>query len=157
MLSLASENNIAFVCLTPNSTHLLQPLDVVFYGPFKKKWRGILDEWKACVRKASRSLSKNAFAGLLRKLNNSLINKAENLQNGFKKCSIYPFNPQKVLERLPDYSLKHNDDTNSSTSTDSRVSDAVLGVLKMMRGVDEETTKKTKKEDQYCSWEKHHM
>ena len=93
VLSLASENNIAFVCLTPNSTHLLQPLDVVFYGPLKKKWRGILDEWKACGRKASRSLSKDAFPGLLRKLNNSLINKAENLQNGFKKCGIYPFNP----------------------------------------------------------------
>ena len=83
MLSLASENNIAFVCLTPNSTHLLQLLDEAFYGPLKKKWRGILDEWKACGRKASRSLSEDAFPGLLRKLNNSLINKAENLQNGF--------------------------------------------------------------------------
>ena len=104
-----------------------------------------MDEWKACGRKASRSLSKDAFPGLLRKLNNSLINKAENLQNGFKKCGIYPFNPQKVFKRLPDYSLKQNDDTNSSTNTDCRVSDAVLGLLRMIRGVDEERPKKRRK------------
>ncbi|KAI0209227.1 hypothetical protein LSAT2_006116, partial [Lamellibrachia satsuma] len=27
--------NIKFVCLSPNATHILQPLDVAFYGPLK--------------------------------------------------------------------------------------------------------------------------
>jgi len=46
VLKLASENDIQFVCLPPNSTHLLQPLDVAFYGPLKRMWRKVLDEWK---------------------------------------------------------------------------------------------------------------
>ena len=31
------ENNIKFICLPPNSTHLTQPLDVAFFGPPKRK------------------------------------------------------------------------------------------------------------------------
>lgn len=63
----AEENNIAFVCLPKNSTHLCQPLDVAFYRPLKMKWRVILDEWKQKnVRKCS--VSKDRFPALLRKL-----------------------------------------------------------------------------------------
>jgi len=36
------ENNIAFVCFPPNSTHLTQPLDVAFFRPMKCAWRQIL-------------------------------------------------------------------------------------------------------------------
>ena len=139
------------MCLTPNSTHLLQPLDVAFYGPLKKKWRSILDEWKASGKKTSRTLSKDVFPGLLQKLNDSLVNKVENLKSGFRKSGIHPFNPQKVLKRLPDHGLNQDGDASTSTGTATnidtvrKVSDAVLGVLKRMRGVDEERPKKRRK------------
>ena len=45
------ENNIAFVPLLPNATHLIQPLDVCFFAPAKRHWRKILSQW----RKESRS------------------------------------------------------------------------------------------------------
>ncbi|XP_065654821.1 uncharacterized protein LOC136081436 [Hydra vulgaris] len=35
------KHNIRFICLLPNSTHLLQPLDVAFFAPLKKAWRSI--------------------------------------------------------------------------------------------------------------------
>jgi len=35
VLQLAAEYDILFVCLPPNATHLLQPLDVAFYRPLK--------------------------------------------------------------------------------------------------------------------------
>lgn len=35
VLKLAEENNIAFICLAPNSTHLCQPLDVAFSDHLK--------------------------------------------------------------------------------------------------------------------------
>ncbi|XP_065653013.1 uncharacterized protein LOC136080324 [Hydra vulgaris] len=35
VLSLCEENNIKFIALTPNSTHLMQPLDVTCFRPMK--------------------------------------------------------------------------------------------------------------------------
>ena len=39
-------NNIRFICLPPNSTHLTQPLDRAVFGPMKRVWRSMLSEWK---------------------------------------------------------------------------------------------------------------
>ncbi|KAK6167093.1 hypothetical protein SNE40_021197 [Patella caerulea] len=36
ILKSCEENNIAFVCLPPNSTHICQPLDVSFFAPMKR-------------------------------------------------------------------------------------------------------------------------
>ena len=36
VLTLAQEHDIEFVCLPPNSTHFLQPLDVAFFGTLKR-------------------------------------------------------------------------------------------------------------------------
>lgn len=41
VLRLAAQHEILFVCLPPNATHLLQPLDVAFYGPLKRHWRKV--------------------------------------------------------------------------------------------------------------------
>lgn len=38
VLSECQKHNIRFCCLPANSTHLLQPLDVGFYGPLKRYW-----------------------------------------------------------------------------------------------------------------------
>jgi len=48
VITAAKENNVTFVCLPKNSTHLNTStlLDVAFYGPLKRRWREILDEWK---------------------------------------------------------------------------------------------------------------
>lgn len=40
------ENDIHFVFLPKNSTHLCQPLDVAVFGPLKRVWRDVLTEWK---------------------------------------------------------------------------------------------------------------
>lgn len=50
VLNACDKNNIRFVCLPPNSTHLTQPLDVAFFHPMKVAWRKILTEWKASVQ-----------------------------------------------------------------------------------------------------------
>ena len=35
-----------FVCLPPNSTDKLQPLDVSVFGPLKSAWREVLTDYK---------------------------------------------------------------------------------------------------------------
>ena len=42
----AEQNNVHFVMLPPNATHLLQPLDVAVFSSLKRAWRVILEEWK---------------------------------------------------------------------------------------------------------------
>ncbi|KAJ8968606.1 hypothetical protein NQ317_015892 [Molorchus minor] len=46
VVSLCNDNNIRFVFLPGNSTHLTQPLDIAFFRPLKAAWRKILLEWK---------------------------------------------------------------------------------------------------------------
>ena len=46
VISACEENDISFIFLPPNSTHLCQPLDVSFFRPLKIAWRQILERWK---------------------------------------------------------------------------------------------------------------
>lgn len=63
------ENDIYFVCLLPNSTHLTQPLDVALFHPMKMAWRKILGEWKGTTSGLKNPiLQKQSFPGLLKKL-----------------------------------------------------------------------------------------
>lgn len=64
VLELCGQNNIAFLCLPVNSTHLTQPLDVAFFRPLKTAWRSILLDWKMQNPKQS-SLKKEEFPQLL--------------------------------------------------------------------------------------------
>jgi len=46
VIKLCKANNIAFVCLSPNSANKLQPLDVAVFTPLKKAWRQVLTTFK---------------------------------------------------------------------------------------------------------------
>lgn len=86
------QENIYFICLPPNSTHLTQPLDVAFFHPMKVAWRKILSDWKKTPKGLKNpTLQKQSFPKLLKKLLDALkLNMESTLQNGFKKCGIFP-------------------------------------------------------------------
>ncbi|VEN60718.1 unnamed protein product [Callosobruchus maculatus] len=95
-------NNIRFIALPPNTTNLLQPLDVAHFRPMKIQWRKILDTWKESSR-GSRytTIPKEEFPSLLKSLMQTLEEKSsENLKSGFRKCGIFPSNREQVLNRL---------------------------------------------------------
>lgn len=102
------ENNIKFVFLPSNSTHLTQPLDVAFFGPLKQAWRSILEKWKQGPGRMEASLPKDKFPPLLKDLCASL--KESNVLAGFKKCGVFPLDRERVLAKLP--SSKSFDDAN---------------------------------------------
>lgn len=103
VLKLCKDNNIAFVALPPNATHLTQPLDISFFRPFKIHWRAVLDDWKTTpAGRRHPTIPKDIFPSLLRKLYEKIgPNSASNLQSGFRKAGLYPLNRQQVLQKIP--------------------------------------------------------
>lgn len=96
------KHNISFICLPPNATHILQPLDVAYFRPLKCKWRQVLLDWKNS--QSGRTLPttpKEQFPRLLKKALDSMTDTKENLISGFKKTGIYPVDKEQPLSRLP--------------------------------------------------------
>lgn len=131
----------------------------------KRCWRKILDKWKSSVKKQSQLVSKDAFPGLLKILCENLYgntshsgsgknsqarsnNNAQSLVSGFRKCGIFPFNPDIVIEQLPNKNLSHReDDLAEEGETSMCVTDIVLDMLSKMRyngGENEKRTKRSK-------------
>lgn len=86
------EKEIILIGLPPNATHIMQPLDVSFFGPLKKSWSKELDRFK---------LTKNAEpkkCHVLPILESILEQEKfkQDLINGFKACGLYPLDPDAV-------------------------------------------------------------
>ena len=66
VIEACEENEIKFVCLPPNSTHITQPLDVAFFKPLKTAWHKIITEYKdSPAGRMKTSLDKQYFPELL--------------------------------------------------------------------------------------------
>lgn len=116
--------NIEFICLPPNSTHLTQPLDVAFFRPMKVAWRKVLSDWKATPEGLGSSvLPKQYFPPLLKRVLEILEpNFKKTLESGFRKCGIYPCDVQPLLDRIAKKEVEP-----------SAVSSAFLDALKSTR------------------------
>ena len=72
VIELARDLHIYFTALPPNSTHLLQPLDVCFFAPVKKAWRNILLKWRLETRIIG-TIPEEIFPSLIDRLYSVLI------------------------------------------------------------------------------------
>ena len=97
VMTICRELNISFKCFPPNTTHFLQPLDVAFFGPLKRKWRETLEQWRR--EKPRTTFSKVEFPNRLRELIN--VMNPDNLKRGFAAAGICPFNPAEAMKHLP--------------------------------------------------------
>ncbi|KAE9521258.1 hypothetical protein AGLY_018350 [Aphis glycines] len=102
IIQLCKENNIKFLFLPPNSTHLTQPLDVPCFRPIKIPWRKVLKAYKRAMRGP---IPKEIFPRLLKKTLEKL--------SGLKQQENNPIDREKVLKRLP---IEDLDSINSSAS-----------------------------------------
>lgn len=101
VVQLCRESNIKLVFLPPNSTHLTQPLDVAFFGPMKKVWRKILLNYKLTNKNAT-TINKTHFPQLLRELMIKIdMTSSNNICSGFAASGIFPFDPSRVLRKIP--------------------------------------------------------
>lgn len=149
-IRLCEANNIKFIFLPSNSTHLTQPLEVaLFFRPTKVKWRDIMEEWKKGPGQNESTVPKDKFPGLLKKLFDSV--QEENVLAGFKKCGISPLCRNKVLMMLPsnntelnhqvESSMRHNESEESAKAIDT----SLLELLQTLRQDDKPKKKKRTK------------
>ncbi|XP_065664792.1 uncharacterized protein LOC136086420 [Hydra vulgaris] len=125
VIEICEVNNIMMVFLPPNSTHLLQPLDLAVYRPMKSTCRKVLTASKIGEGRFHTPLPKNVFPRLLLNLISNMDHMQEFAVNGFKTSGIYPLNRKKIIDKI----LK----ADVSTSSQNLVSPLVLERLKELR------------------------
>lgn len=95
---MAKQNNITIVKLPPHTSHLLQPLDLSVFKPYKDAWDQEMVKWQRTHK--GEKLPKDQFSATVgrvwKNLNYNVIKK------GFEKSGIYPFNRNAVPEHKLD-------------------------------------------------------
>jgi hypothetical protein len=136
VIDACQKNDIAFVCLPPNATDKMQPLDVAVFAPLKAAWRTILTGYK-CQHPDSVTIKKSDFPGLLKDL---LINAApgQHLPAGFKKCGLFPVCPQNTMDRIPSRNME-TDSAIVCQLMDSSLGDKLDQLLQSARKLESRT------------------
>ena len=96
LIEKARANDIHLLCLPAHTTHLLRPLDIGVFKPFKTHFN------KACQKymrdNSGQVITPTILAPTVAEaLTNSLT--PLNILSGFKKCAIHPLNPGEVKDR----------------------------------------------------------
>ena len=94
----AKSHQIFLVKLPPNSTHLLQALDVGVFAPSKMNRKIVIRNWYRQTN--NKPVTKKVFPALFAKLYEDMIKKPENLVNGFRATGIWPLNKEIILEKV---------------------------------------------------------
>lgn len=139
-VEICEKYDIHFIFLPSNSTHLLQPLDVAVFASFKKSWRCVLEEWKHDEGQNKPSIPKGRFPTLMNQMLQKIGDERmrDNIQSGFRKCGIFPFDPSVVYARLPPGSC-------STTVNEDSINDTLINYLRTVRFSTQNTSSRKKK------------
>ena len=98
LLTLAKEEGIHIILLTPHTTNVLQPLDVGLFRPLKVNLSKLTDGLKLLsITRNYKTLDKTNFTAVVKEALDKTICLAT-IKNGFRKTGIYPYNP-KVIDK----------------------------------------------------------
>jgi hypothetical protein len=95
-LDYCDEHRIVILCLPPHTSHILQPMDRMF--PAYKHW--FRREVDRRLRLSQIKVTKTQFLDILR-ISRPRGFTAENVESGFRKTGLLPFNPALALRQLP--------------------------------------------------------
>ncbi|XP_072039761.1 uncharacterized protein [Amphiura filiformis] len=88
-LDIARQHNVEIVCLPPNTTHALQPLDVSFFKSLKARWDQVNEDF--CRSNHGQFVTKASFAHVFKKAWDICTANKGTIQNGFIRIGISPF------------------------------------------------------------------
>lgn len=103
ILEAAIQHDITIIKLPPHTSHVLQPLDLSVFRPFKLKWDEKLISWQR--QHQGQKLPKKIFSEYLCDTWKSVS--PEVIKGGFRKGGIFPFNKNVIPEEaFPPEALK---------------------------------------------------
>lgn len=102
---------IEVIALYPNSTHIMQPLDISFFHPFKLVWKKTVIKWKN--EKNVLKLKKENFAAVLKMALNEMKEEKNVIVSGFRAAGLVPFD-----EKAIDYDILIKKKRKSPTGED---------------------------------------
>lgn len=82
------EHDIILLLLYPNSTHILQVLDIGIFGPLKMKYSDLYEDWK--VLHPNNNFTELEFIKVL-KATNDVVLKSETIINVWRASGLQPF------------------------------------------------------------------
>jgi len=88
---------ILLACFPSHLTHKMQPLDVVVFQPFKHWYGKAVNQ---AYRAGAFKIDKMEFLYLIPNVRKHIFKKAI-IKAVFAETGLYPFNPKKVLNKLP--------------------------------------------------------
>ena len=95
----AKEHNVIVLCLPPHTTHESQPLDTCVFGPLKQCWGDVCH--KLMQQHPGQIVTKYQFSTLFHEAwMKAMV--PTNIVSGFRKCGVYPFNPDAIVSDTPD-------------------------------------------------------
>ena len=100
LVKFCREKQIELIALFPNATHIMQPLDISFFHPFKEMWRSTIIKYKA--EKNISRLKKEPVPAVLFQTLESYVNEKTTIQNGFEAAGLVHFDPEAI-----DYNVLH--------------------------------------------------
>ena len=113
----ARNDEVHVLCLPAHTTHVLQPLDVGVFKPFKSAYN------KACKRLMAnhphRVVTTDQIAGLVGTAWPQSLTPV-NIMSGFKKCGIYPLNLGEVTDSPSTLFCTADNDTLPVAKSDER-------------------------------------
>ena len=93
LVKFCREKQIEIIGLYPNSTHVLQPLDIAFFHPFKEIWKKIVTKWK---NENNMKELRKEYVGIVIKKALEAMAEEDIIKNGFRASGLVPFNPSAV-------------------------------------------------------------
>ena len=94
LVKFCREKKLKIISLYSNATHILQPLDIALFHPFKEIWKKTVAKWK--VENGTINIKKDQFAIVLQKALQSFSEEKNIVKNGFRAAGLFPFDPNAV-------------------------------------------------------------
>ncbi|CAG2228438.1 unnamed protein product [Mytilus edulis] len=96
IIETARNSDVHLFVLPPHSSHMLQPLDVSVFSPFKKSLNS--EFHKQMHENPNSVITREQLPGFINTAYNSSMT-VSNIMSGFRKTGIFPYNPEVVLQK----------------------------------------------------------